>query len=202
MLRNKIMTFISILALLVPNLSFAKQSGGQDDYACVYAKVGIGFVATAEWFAGDKLIRSDQIPVWQWQCMPAGKGVDSVKISGLGVSAGGNNAVKGGIAAAAGLGVVAVAACGLTLGIGCIVEAGLATGAASFAAGAGAANALSTHIPKAKGWAVQIPLVKNDFTSDLYKGPHHYRGPQYIEIWGSIWNPQFYLNNTRCNGCM
>jgi len=201
---KRIIALMLIYVMAMPSIATAKASGGQNDYACVYAKTGIGFVATADWYSGSKLIRSDQIPVWQWQCMPEGQGVDHVVISGLGMSKAGGNAVKGGIAVAAG--AAAVAACVFTAGIGCIVEAGVVAGATAFAAGAGATSAISQYMPDPGPWAVDIPLVNTDFTKATFAGnnphPKNYEGPQYIELWGTVWNPQMLLHNERCDGCL
>ena len=200
---KRIIALMLIYVMAMPSIATAKASGGQNDYACVYAKTGIGFVATADWYSGSKLIRSDQIPVWQWQCMPSGQGVDHVVISVFNPPSGGN-AVEGSITTIEG--DAAVAACAFTAGIGCIGEAGIVAGATAFTAGEGTAN-IGDNVVDPGRWAVDVPLVYTDATKSLFdvgKNPHtnNYEGAQYIEIWGTVWDPQMLLHNSRCDGCL
>ena len=202
---KRIIALMLFYVMAMPSIATAKTSGGQDDTACIYGKTGAGFVIGADWYAGSELIRSDQIHVWEWRCMPSGQGVDHVVISlNKDMSGASGNAFKGSITTIEG--DAAVAACAFTAGIGCIGEAGIVAGATAFTVGEGEVN-IGDNFVDPGPWAVDVPLVYTDATKSLFDGgknPHtnNYEGAQYIEIWGTVWDPQMLLHNSRCDGCL
>lgn len=173
--KNKIKSFIgSVLVLLVGAIApTAAAAASYDTNYCVYAKTGIGFVIVADWYNDTgKSVRRDEIPVWQWQCAPTG--ATTVKLSVLSGNIG-NEVIKATL-----LGATAGAAA-----VACAGTAGLAC-AAAVAGGSAAADHMINAIPDAAG--------------QFFKGAVNER-KEYIEVWGTMWDPQVFLNGHKCEGC-